>query len=210
MKRFQIKVCGITRVEDALLAAQLGADMIGMIFYRGSPRCLSVTAAQKIVRRLPATVDRVGVFVNEDVNIILKAAERLNLDYIQLHGDETTKEILTLKKNGCKVIKAYRIVSRSDYARLYASKADLVLVDNMTADQRGGTGQPFDWCLTPPKKIGNLVLSGGITADNIVAGVNKFAPLVVDVNSGVEIKPGIKSPAKLRRFFQVCDRLRYG
>jgi phosphoribosylanthranilate isomerase len=210
MKRFQVKVCGVTRVEDALLAAKLGADMIGMIFYHASPRCLSVSAARSIVRQLPATVDRVGVFVNEDVATILKAAERLNLDYIQLHGDETAGDIVTLKRNGYKVIKAYRLSSKTDYARLYASKADLVLVDNMTDDRRGGTGRPFDWRLIPLRKIPNLVLAGGISADNIEAGVKRFAPLVVDVNSGVETRPGVKSAAKLRRFFQGCDRLRYG
>ena len=210
MKHFHIKVCGITRVKDALLAGQLGADMIGMIFYSGSPRCVSFRVAQKITQHLPPTVDRVGVFVNERIDRILKIARQLRLDYVQLHGDETTKDILALKRNGLKVIKAYRVSAKADYAKLYTSKADLVMLDNVTPEQRGGTGQRFDWRLTPPRKIKNLMLAGGISADNIEEGLRIFDPLVVDVNSGVETEPGIKSAAKLKQFFQKCYQLRYG
>ncbi|MFQ6008001.1 MAG: N-(5'-phosphoribosyl)anthranilate isomerase [Candidatus Zixiibacteriota bacterium] len=210
MKPFHIKVCGITRVKDALLAAELGADMIGIIFYCGSPRYVSVSVAQKIVQHLSPTVERVGVFVNERVDRILKIVRQLRLDYVQLHGGETTKDILALKRNGVKTIKAFFISSKADYKELNSSNADLVLIDNVTTGQRGGTGQRFDWGLKPPRKIRNLILAGGISVDNVEEGLRVFDPLVVDVNSGVEVKPGVKSAEKLRLFFQKCNQLRYG
>ena len=210
MRHFHVKVCGITRRKDAVLAAELGADMIGMIFYSGSLRCVSISSAQKIVQHLSPTVDRVGVFVNERIEKMLSIARRLRLDYIQLHGDEKTKDILMLKKYGLKVIKGYSVSSQADYAKLYLSKADLVLVDNVTPKERGGTGERFDWRLTPPTRIANLMLAGGISIDNVEEGIRIFDPLVVDVNSGVETRPGIKSAEKLKRFFEKCDQLRYG
>lgn len=210
MKHFYIKVCGITRVKDALLAAELGVDMVGMIFYGRSPRWVSFKQAKKIVERLPPTIDRVGVFVNENIDKVLKAAADLKLDYVQLHGNETSKDVVLIKRHGYRVIKAYKLSSKADYAKLYSSKANLVLVDNVTAEKRGGTGQRFDWSLTPPKKIKNLMLAGGISVDNIEEGVRIFHPLVIDVNSGVEAKPGTKSEVKLKRFFDKCNLLRYG
>ena len=210
MKRFRVKVCGLTRPQDAHLASELGVDMIGLIFYRRSPRFVTRRLAGGIVRTLPPTVARVGVFVDESLEKILLLADRLRLDYIQLHGDEPAGHITGLQKRGYRVIKAFAIQSRKDYQAVEQCRADLRLLDHRTRTMAGGTGQAFDWALRPRRKLKNLVLAGGINTDNVADGVRLFDPLVVDVSSGVESGPGIKSAAKLKAFLAECDRIRYG
>jgi phosphoribosylanthranilate isomerase len=209
MTKFKVKVCGITRPADAQLASRLGADMIGMIFYKKSPRCVTLKQARDIIAVLPPVVDRVGVFVNEDFQKMLRIAGQLRLDYVQLSGDEPARMIAAIRKHGLKVIKSYQVVSASDYDELFRSRADLVMLDNRTESAYGGTGRTFDWGCKPPRLISNLVLAGGITAENVATGVELFRPLVVDVNSGVESSAGIKSADKLKQFFNQCDKLRY-
>jgi len=207
---FKIKVCGITRERDALTAVSLGADMIGMIFYRRSPRWVPQAMAMEIRKSLPATVRAVGVFVEHDVDQIARIAGRLKFDFVQLHGKYTTGDVRRLQSFGLNVIHVHHIGSATDYAAVYRDRADLVLLDNRSAGAVGGTGQRFDWGIKPPRRIPKLVLAGGLSADNVEEGVRRFRPLVVDVNSGVETSPGIKSAAKLKRFFEVCKGLRYG
>jgi phosphoribosylanthranilate isomerase len=210
VKQFQVKVCGITRPGDALLAAELGADLIGLIFYRKSPRWVSQRLAAELIRALPPTVSRVGLFVDESVDKMLRVASALRLDYVQLHGNEAVSDITKLQQAGFRVIKAFSISHRDDFVAVENSKADLRLVDHKTINLPGGTGVPFDWSLKPRRKIANLMLAGGISIDNLARGVELFSPMVVDVNSGVESKPGVKSKARLKAFFAECDRLRYG
>jgi phosphoribosylanthranilate isomerase len=208
MTQFRVKVCGITRPEDALMASELGADLIGMIFYHRSPRFVQPQEAEAIINGLPKSVARVGVFVDEPVQIVLELADRLRLDYVQLHGNEPYDDIDQIRQAGFEVIRAYRILGLSDWENLYSSQADLVLVDNATADLKGGTGQTFDWSIEPPRHVTNLVLSGGLTVDNIEDGVKRFDPVIIDVNSGVESAPGIKSKHKLIEFLGKCDKIR--
>ena len=210
MKHFQIKVCGITCEKDALLAARLGADMLGFIFYRKSPRYISAAAAKKIIEKIPSTIDRVGVFVDADLNTLLKTASRLKLDYLQLHGTTSNTMIKKLQKSGHRVISAFHIASKADYQKLLACSADIVQLDNSTISKPGGTGQRFDWNIRPKQIAANLMLSGGISADNVLEGLRIFSPVIVDVNSGVETSPGIKSEKKLKHFFNICNRIRYG
>jgi len=210
MKHFRIKVCGITRPRDAILAAELGTDLIGMIFYRRSPRNITIKEAKAIVDVLPPTVGRVGVFVDEDPDKIIRIAKRLWLDFIQLSGDESAADIRMLKSHGLKVIKVFHGVERGTILRMRKSQAKLVMVDNGSNGLRGGTGHTFDWAHAKLDGIDNLALAGGINYANVTAGVKQFNPLLVDVNSGVESSPGIKSKTKLQRFFNVCNRLRYG
>ena len=210
MKRFRIKVCGITRPADADRVAELGGDMIGLIFHRPSPRYVTIAKAREISRAASPILDKVGVFVDEKIETILKVAEKVQMSAVQLHGNEPVRYIIRLQREGFKVIKASCIKDRNDFVRLYRSHADLVLLDRMSTDQRGGSGTTFNWSIRPKKKIRNLMLAGGINSDNVAEGVKLFDPLVVDVNSGVESKPGIKSAKKLNTFFAVCDRLRYG
>jgi len=209
VKTFRIKVCGITHVDDALSAAELGADMIGMIFYRPSPRFLTVKKARAILQSLPPTVRPVGVFVDESLERVISLGTRLRLDFIQLHGNEPVGHVRALQKAGLGVIKAFHVRTQADYRRLYMSRADLVLIDNASSELPGGTGRAFDWSVRPPRPISNLVLAGGLSARNVAEGVKRFKPLVVDVNSGVEDSPGVKSHIKMREFFKMCNRLRY-
>lgn len=210
MKHFKVKVCGITRPGDAKLAAELGADFVGMIFYRSSPRKVTIKKARAIVVALPPTVSPVGVFVNEDADKIIRIARRLRLDFVQLSGEEPTSDIAKLKRNGLKVINVFHSLDRATIRKMKNNPAKLVMVDNSSGGLRGGTGKTFDWSQSKLTGIKNLVLAGGITAANVRAGVKQFSPLVIDVNSGVESSPGIKSKTKLRRFFKVCNSLRYG
>ncbi|UCC45551.1 MAG: phosphoribosylanthranilate isomerase [Candidatus Zixiibacteriota bacterium] len=211
MNHFQVKVCGITRTTDAELVADLGGDMVGFVFYTKSPRRISVRAAADISRSgAVALVDRVGVFVDERVARILRIAERVRLDLIQLHGNETAKEVAAIQKAGFRVIKAHRVSCSDDWERAARSRADLIMADRMTRELPGGSGKQFDWSIRPRRKLPNLVLAGGISVDNLAEGVKLFKPILVDVSSGVETRPGIKSSRKLRAFFAECNRLRYG
>jgi len=210
MRKFRIKVCGITRSADAVLVAKCGADMIGMIFYRRSPRFVNQTSARNILRAIPPTVATVGVFVDEEQEKVLRIASKLRLDFVQLHGSESASYVASVRKHGFRVIKSFAIRRQSDFSAILKSKADLCLLDHKTDRLHGGTGQTFDWSLRPSKKITNLVLAGGVTAENLESGVRAFDPLVVDVNSGVESAPGIKSKNKLKKFFMEADRIRYG
>lgn len=210
MKHFKIKVCGITRPSDAILAARLGADMIGMIFWPGSKRFMTLRKAKEIVAVLPATVSLVGIFVDQKPELMFKLADKLGLDFIQLHGSESARVVAQVQKKGYRVIKAFGVDSKADIRKAAKSRADLVMLDNIVKGRSGGTGMTFDWKLKIPTTMGNLVLSGGITPENVARGIAKFHPLVVDVNSGVEVRPGVKSPTKMKHFFDKCNRLRYG
>ncbi len=207
---FQIKVCGITRPQDAKLASQLGADMIGLILYKKSPRFVSRQEALNIVREVPVTVDKVGVFVNETADNMLKATEKLDLQYVQIHGGIDRMAIKQLQKQGVRVIEAFGVDDGTRWSDLARSRADLILADNASKDSWGGTGQTFDWAKARGALPPNLVLAGGLDADNVAEAVHTFNPLLVDVNSGVESRPGTKSKPKLKNFFTVCNNLRYG
>ncbi len=209
MNKFRIKICGITRPGDARLAASLGADMIGMIFYRRSPRFVTQRQAAGIVAAIPATVRTVGVFVNEPTERVIKVVRKFRLDFVQLHGSEPAAPIKKLQNEGIKVIKGFGLRSGSDWKEVQACKADLVLVDNQSDEAHGGTGRTFDWSLKPKKKIENLMIAGGIGINNIEKVLELFVPCAVDVNSLVETRPGIKSRKKLIELFEFCNRLRY-
>jgi phosphoribosylanthranilate isomerase len=209
MNAFQIKVCGITRAKDALLAAKLGADMLGFIFYEGSPRYITPSNAKVVSRQVAPTVDLVGVFVDEKPEKILRIAKLVGLNWVQYHGRLKTIDIQRFHKSGLKVIQSFAVRQQSDYATVLKSKADIVHLDNSAPGMAGGTGRRFDWSIKPARRIKKLMLAGGIDADNVVEGVRQFKPLAVDVNSGVESRPGMKSPTMLKRFFNACNKARY-
>ncbi len=210
MNHFKIKVCGITRLRDALLAERLGADMLGFVFYAKSPRYLSVAQAKAIVEKLPATIGKVGVFVEPNLSAMQTAARELKLDYIQLHGVHNNALVRQLRNTGHKVIQSFHVENAKDYQEIWKSVADIVHLDNKSEQSTGGTGRPFNWTIRPRQKIPNLMLAGGISIKNVKEALRLFRPLVIDVNSGVESKPGIKSEPKLKKFFKLCNHLRYG
>ena len=198
--RVKVKVCGTTRLKDAQLAVNCGADAIGFIFYKKSPRCVTVKTAKEICSKLPPFVHRVGVFVNEAADTINRIAERCGLDAVQLHGNESPSFCKKIKR---RVIKAVRVKDSESLNGLSRYPVDGFLLDTYKEDQWGGTGKVFDWKLAArAKKYGPVVIAGGLNSHNVKEAVKKVQPYGVDVSSGVEKSPGKKDPKKVKAFLK--------
>jgi phosphoribosylanthranilate isomerase len=195
----KVKICGITNLPDALAAIDAGADALGFMFYKESPRCLSPEAAAEIIRQLPPFVAKVGVFVNASADVIRKTATTAALDTLQLHGDETPD---FCRQFSLPVIKAFRIRCAGCLEPLKKYQTAAWLLDSYVTAKPGGTGAVFNWDLAVQAKSfgGHIILAGGLTPQNIAEAVRKVQPYAVDVSSGVESAPGKKDPAKLRQF----------
>ena len=203
----RIKICGMTRPEDALAAAEAGADAIGLIFAK-SPRQISPARARQIVEVLPPYVSAVGVFVNARAATVIRTANEVRLSEVQLHGDESPAFVR--KMGGARVIKALRVRDRRfiDQIRAFTEAGvSAILLDAYSAEAQGGTGRRFDWdLLVGARKAGALdiapplILAGGLTPLNVKSGIRRLRPWGVDVSGGVEIEPGIKCPEKIARF----------
>ncbi len=199
----RVKICGITRPEDAELAASLGAWALGFILWPQSKRPADPAVAAGIARALRRRVELVGVFVNPTLDEVVQAAETIGLTYVQLHGDEGPAFCTAVaERTGTRVIKALRIGSGADIRAAERYHTDLHLLDAAAGAAYGGTGRTWDWDLVARRhsKV-PLVLSGGLTPDNVAEAVAAVRPWAVDVSSGVESAPGIKDPAKLEAFF---------
>ncbi len=199
----RIKICGITNKEDALMCVESGADALGFVFYEKSPRFLSSDAAADIVKALPPFVTTVGVFVNQSHEAIMDVAHRVGLDCVQLHGDEGVEDCRAL--SALRPIKAFRIKDAEDLRGIeaYSGLVSALLLDTRVEGAYGGTGRGFDRHLAlPVKQYGRVILSGGLTPDNVVEAVKMVEPYGVDVSTGVESKPGRKDPLKVRRFIE--------
>jgi phosphoribosylanthranilate isomerase len=198
----KIKICGITNLEDALLAAGLGADALGFIFYPKSPRKVDPEVARTIVAQLPPFVAAVGVFVDEAAAVVQELAGQVGLDWVQLHGQESPEYCRSL---GRKVIKGFRIRDEKSLLELepYRHIVQAFLLDTYKKGQVGGTGEVFDWHLAlKANKFGQIILAGGLTAENVGQAIVTARPDAVDAASGTEAAPGKKDPAKLRAFFK--------
>ena len=204
----RVKICGITNEQDALWVANLGADFIGLNFYKGSERKVSLEMAEKIVNGLPAFIKTVGIFVDEDVKTLKKIAAKCRLNMVQLHGNESPEYCAEIHavQGELKVIKAFRIKDEARLERIpeYASFTDYYLLDAYVPDQLGGTGQIFNWELAvKAKALGKPVfLSGGLTPDNLKEAIDKVKPFAVDVASGVEKTSRRKDYDKMKDFIQ--------
>ena len=192
-----VKICGVTRVEDALAAAEAGADAIGLNFCARSPRCVSAAAAADIVAALPPAVWRVGVFVDEDRVRVEDLAERLALTALQFHGGETPEYCGGWKQ---KVIRAVRLRDAESVAAAQRYRVDFVLADAYVEGQPGGTGKLARWDLLGGFERARLILAGGLDPDNVAEAVRAVRPAGVDVASGVESAPGIKDHERVRKF----------
>lgn len=198
----RIKICGITNLEDALLAAELGADALGFIFYPKSPRYVAPDAARQIIAQLPPFVLSVGVFVNEEAQVVRDLAAQVGLDWIQVHGQESPDYCRSL---GRRVMKAFRIKDAGSLKDLepYQGAVQAFLLDTYKKGQVGGTGESFDWQLArEAKQYGQIVLAGGLTPENVGRAIKIAQPEAVDTASGTEAAPGRKDPEKLRAFFR--------
>jgi phosphoribosylanthranilate isomerase len=197
----RVKVCGITKLEDALAALEAGADMLGFNFYARSPRYVAPAAAREIIERLPEGAACVGVFVNEATpSDVERIAREAGLDAVQLHGDETPAYCQSLR--GLTTIKALRVGGDYEVETAADFDTDAVLLDAYVPGERGGTGHTFDWSIAARtrERVPQLFLAGGLTPDNVAAAVAAVRPYAVDVCSGVETSPGRKSPELIRRF----------
>jgi phosphoribosylanthranilate isomerase len=199
------KICGITRIQDALAAAEAGADAIGLVFYRHSPRALSIQQARAIIAALPPFVTTVGLFVDASRCELDEILDAVPLDLLQFHGDETPDACDGYQRP---YIKALRVKPGDDIAALVAGypKASGVLLDAYVPGVPGGTGESFDWSLIPPKLSKPLILAGGLTAENVGAAVREVRPYAVDVSGGVEASKGIKDARKIRAFIDALKR----
>ncbi len=197
----RIKICGITNLEDALLAAELGAQALGFIFYPKSPRSIKADAARDIIKILPPLVLSVGVFVDEEAEVVRELAATVGLDWVQLHGQESPEYCRAV---GRRVIKGFRIRDHSSLAALpsYRDAVQAFLLDAYRPGIPGGTGETFDWEVARgAKEFGPVILAGGLTAANVAQAINVAQPAGVDVASGVEAAPGKKDPGRLRALF---------
>lgn len=191
------KICGITRMEDALLVAGLGAAAVGFVFYEKSPRRVDVCTVERISARMPHHVARVGVFVNPTLAALRETARDAGLTHLQLHGNES---LALCAQAPLPVLKAIR--SLHEFMQYQKAGLAAYLIDSRTRDQAGGTGLLSDWGLcTHVREHAPVILAGGLSAENVVQAVAATQPDVLDLSSAVESAPGMKDHAKLRRFF---------
>ena len=200
----KVKVCGMTNLEDALLAVNLGAWALGFIFYKKSPRYISPSKVQKIIQLLPPFVTSVGVFVNQKEGAVKDIAKFCGLNTLQFHGDETPHYCQRFRDY--KVIKAFRIKDGFDISGLGVFRVSAYLFDTYQENAYGGSGKTFNWDVIKDKKLNApMILSGGLNPQNVRIAIETVKPYAVDVSSGVEKSPGKKDAALLREFFEKIE-----
>ena len=195
----RVKVCGITRVEDALAAVRLGAYAIGFIFWDNSARYIDPQVAHKIVKALPPFVSVVGVYVNPSSELVEETCSIAGLNLLQFHGDETPEFCGQFSLPYIKAVRTRNGIDLLQYAAQYSNSSGLLL-DSYVEGIPGGTGNTFDWGLIPQNLSLPLILSGGLHAENVCAAIRKVKPWAVDVSSGVEVSKGIKDADKIAAF----------
>jgi phosphoribosylanthranilate isomerase len=203
----RVKICGVSDPADARRVAELGAWALGMIFWPGSPRACPLDAAEEIGATLHRRLELAGVFVNASLDTVADTADRCNLTLLQLHGEEGPAYCReAARRTGAKVMKAARVRDAAQVHDLQRFHTDFHLLDAYSPGTPGGTGESFDWDLarrhprTPP-----VVLSGGLTPDNVDSAIEAARPFAVDVATGTEAAPGRKDPAKLSAFFRAVE-----
>ncbi|MDH5435389.1 MAG: phosphoribosylanthranilate isomerase [Gammaproteobacteria bacterium] len=200
----KIKICGITRPEDAILASNLGVDAIGLVFYGGSPRAVTIEQAQAITAVLPPFISLVGLFVDESQYEIQAVLDEVSLDVLQFHGDQTQAFCSDF---GRRYFKALRIGANTNIEQEMNDYTDTsaFLLDSHSEKARGGTGEAFDWEKVPAKTKKPIILAGGLNPDNVAAAIQQTSPYAVDVSSGVESSKGIKDAEKMAAFVRAVQ-----
>jgi len=198
----RIKICGITRYEDAKVAESLGVDALGFVFYQKSPRYIRPEEAALIIRQLPPFVSCVGVFVDEEIDRVTAVARATGIDTVQLHGNESPHYCCKIP---LPVIKAFSIEPATDLSLLEQYHVAALLLDTWSFGRCGGTGKKFDWSIARSAciKYDRVILAGGLNPTNLEEALETVQPYGIDIASGVEIKPGIKNPRKMRDAVQV-------
>lgn len=201
----RVKICGLTNREDALAAVKYGADAVGFVLYRDSPRYVKPETVCEIISELPPFVATVGVFANAGEEEITSIVEQCALDIIQLQGDETPE---LCRRLGPRVYKAIRMRDEGSLRQMVSFSVRAFVLDTYRADQLGGTGHTFDWNLAlKAKDHGRIILAGGLNPDNIREAVEKVRPSGVDVSSGVEASMGKKDPDKIKAFIERAKKV---
>lgn len=196
----KIKICGITNLDDALMAVEAGADALGFVFVQGSSRYILPDQAADIIRRLPPFVQSVGLFVNAELVTVNAYADRCGLDLIQLHGEETPDFCAAVKR---RIIKAFRVKESSSLDHIRNYEVAGYLLDAWSPVAHGGTGTTFNWEIAARAVAGHsIILAGGLTPENVAEAVAKVNPYAVDVSSGVESAPGKKDAGLVSRFIR--------
>ena len=203
--RTRVKICGFTQVKDAVYAAGLGVDAIGLVFYEPSPRNISIETAQAIRQALPAFVSVVALFVNAEPGFIRQVLDTVAIDCIQFHGDETPDECRSYNRP---YIKAIQMRAETDIAvlQLHYYDASALLLDAYHPELQGGSGRSFDWDLIPRNCKLPIILAGGLTPDNAQQAMKAVKPYALDVSSGVEAAKGIKDAVKMAAFIRTTNR----
>lgn len=194
----KVKICGITNIEDALMAENLGADALGFIFFKASKRYISPESAGEIIKSLKPFTSKVGVFVNEEHAIVNEIASSIGLSVVQLHGDETYDYIKKINHN---LVKAIRVKDLSDIDSISNYPGCIFLLDTFSNNLYGGTGTTFNWKLVPELLRKDIILAGGVSINNIDEIMKNIKPYAVDVSSSIEVSPGIKDHEKMKELF---------
>jgi phosphoribosylanthranilate isomerase len=203
----RVKICGITRPADARLAADLGAWALGMVFWPGSPRVCAIADAEAIGAEFRRRLQLAGVFVNATLDEVAATTDRCGLTLVQLHGDEGPAYCReAARRTGCRVMKAVRVRDAAQVRDLQRFHTDLHLLDAYSPRTPGGTGETFAWELVREHRADPpVVLSGGLTPENVGEAIAAARPFAVDTASGTEAEPGRKDPAKLKAFFRAVE-----
>jgi phosphoribosylanthranilate isomerase len=203
--RTRVKICGITRRQDARAAAQAGADAIGLVFYSRSPRAVTVDSARDILSEVPAFVTVVGLFVNAEAAEIHRVLEHIPLDLLQFHGDESPEYCRGFGRPYIRAIRMQADTALEREAERFHDARGLLL-DTYHQEVAGGSGETFDWSRVPEKSVLPLILAGGLSADNVQSAIRQIRPYAVDVSSGVESAKGIKDADKIVAFINQVSR----
>lgn len=198
----RVKICGITNIDDALTAVDAGADALGFVLYKGSPRYVPPERIERIIARLPPFVTTVGVFVNEPAARVNALARRCRLHAVQLHGDEPPELCDRIERT---VIKAWRVRDAGWQTAVESYHVHALLLDAYAKDRYGGTGHTFDWNVIGAS-VRRIILSGGLTPENVSEAIRQVRPYGVDTSSGVEAEPGVKDHAKIRAFVEAVRK----
>lgn len=199
----RVKICGITSVEDGILCAGEGAEMLGFVLYPGSKRYIPLERAVEVIKGLPAGVTKVAVVVNPGLKEINNITRSGSFGMIQLHGEESPEFCAA---TSLPVIKAFRVHPGFDFSMVQAYGGAIPLFDSFSKEERGGTGKEFDHSLIPRHFRGKFILSGGLSPENVVEAVKKTLPMAVDLSSSLEAAPGRKDPEKVKRFFDILRK----
>jgi len=203
--RTRVKICGITRLEDAEAAIAAGADALGFVFYPPSPRAISPEQAADIIRQLPPLITTVGLFVNEDAETVAAILQQTQLDLLQFHGDETPDYCQQFGRPWFKALRMKPELDLPQEVERYAA-ARAILLDAYRPGVPGGTGEAFDWARIPANLNTSLILAGGLTPANVRKAITRVQPYAVDVSGGVEAEKGIKDSQKIDLFIEEVAR----